>query len=250
MKQFLLTPAMGKRLIAKALAKHPVIEEVLAGGTLVIVAGTTNGYVAEEILAGLHQAEGFTRMGFRRGLTVAPGFDISNVGAKFAGDVIVRDGQARWDQTIFDVADELGSRDVILKGANAVNLVDGQAAVYIGHPQAGTALAAISAAAGRRTRLLVPVGLEKRVSVDLGEAALALNDPAAEGPRLLPLPGEVFTEIEALEQLTGAQAELVAGGGIYGAEGCVFLAAWGQDGQLAAAEELVRSLEGEPPCQA
>ena len=41
--------------------------------TLVIIAGTTNGYVAEEILASLGQGEGFTRKGFRRGTTVAPG---------------------------------------------------------------------------------------------------------------------------------------------------------------------------------
>jgi hypothetical protein len=43
MEQFLITPAAGKRLIAKALAKHPAINEALASGTIVIIAGTTNG---------------------------------------------------------------------------------------------------------------------------------------------------------------------------------------------------------------
>ena len=53
MKQVILTPAMGKRLIGVALVEHPAVKRVLAGGTLVIVAGTTNGYVAEEILRSL-----------------------------------------------------------------------------------------------------------------------------------------------------------------------------------------------------
>jgi hypothetical protein len=50
MKQFLLTPAAGKRLIAKAMAAHPAVKAAISSGTLAIIAGTTNGYVAEEIL--------------------------------------------------------------------------------------------------------------------------------------------------------------------------------------------------------
>ena len=56
MKQFILTSSMGKRLIGRALAAHPDVRGVLKRGTLVIVAGTTNGYAAEEILRGAGQA--------------------------------------------------------------------------------------------------------------------------------------------------------------------------------------------------
>ena len=75
MKQFCVTPSMGKRLIGKAMAKHLHVRKVLDKGTLVIMAGTTNGYVAEEVLSALGQgqADGFSRQGFRRGMTVAPG---------------------------------------------------------------------------------------------------------------------------------------------------------------------------------
>ncbi|MGB9837450.1 hypothetical protein [Methanothermobacter sp.] len=38
--------------------QHPDLERVLEDGTLVIIAGTTNGYIAEEILAGIGE-EGF-----------------------------------------------------------------------------------------------------------------------------------------------------------------------------------------------
>jgi ATP-dependent protease Clp ATPase subunit len=69
MKQFLITPSAGKRLIAKTLANHPAIRKALKNGTIVIVAGTTNGYVAEEILNMLGVND-FSRKHFFRGITV------------------------------------------------------------------------------------------------------------------------------------------------------------------------------------
>ncbi len=47
MLQFMLTPAAGKRLIGKGMVAHPAIQATLKKGTIAIVAGTTNGYVAE-----------------------------------------------------------------------------------------------------------------------------------------------------------------------------------------------------------
>ncbi|MBL7133623.1 MAG: hypothetical protein ISS78_05950, partial [Phycisphaerae bacterium] len=90
MKQFVVTPAMGKRLIGKAVAAHPAVQAVLKKGTLVIVAGTTNGYVAEEILAATNQGEGFSRRGFRRGMVTPPGRQGPKI--DFPGDVVLVDG--------------------------------------------------------------------------------------------------------------------------------------------------------------
>jgi hypothetical protein len=42
MKQLVLTPAAGKRLIGKAMSVHPEIKQVLKKGTLVIVAGNSS----------------------------------------------------------------------------------------------------------------------------------------------------------------------------------------------------------------
>ena len=68
MKQFVLTPAAGKRLIGKGMAQHEAIKKVLKKGTLVIIAGTTNGYVAQEILKGLGCKKEFLRDHFYRGI--------------------------------------------------------------------------------------------------------------------------------------------------------------------------------------
>jgi len=245
MKQFTVTTAAGKRLIGKALAASPEIQAVLAKGTLVIIAGTTNGYVAEEILAALGQGEGFTREGFRRGVTVAPGNKAGTF--DFPGDVVIVDGEWQRGKTILDVADDLKEGDIVLKGANAFDPY-GNPAVQIGHHSGGTILAAVPAVIGRRVRLVVPVGLEKRVMEDINDLALLVNAPGGSGPRLYPMPGEIFTEIDAITSLTGAEVHLVAAGGICGAEGSYWFGITGTEEEVEAAGELIRSVAKEPPC--
>jgi len=251
-RQFALTPAAGKRLIAKALAVHPHIHDVLKSGTLVIVAGTTNGYAAEEILAARGGAEDFSRRRFFRGITLPPSRPTTGAGrlpdeSEFPGDVVLEKGVWRKGKTIFDVVDGLQEGDVILKGANAVDLSARRAAILIGHPKAGTIGAAIQAAAGRRVRLILPVGLEKRIPGNLDGLAVLLNSPGASGARLFPVPGGlVFTELDAIALLTGADAELAAAGGVGGAEGSVWLAVCGSRDQLDKAEESIRSVASEP----
>src|SRR4030042_1403232 len=130
------------------------------------------------------------------------------------GDVVLEKGVWRTGKTIFDVVDGLKEGDVILKGANAVDLCARRAAILIGHPKAGTIGAAILAAAGRRVRIILPVGLEKRIAGNLDGLALMLNSPGVKGSRLFPGPGGiVFTELDAIALLTGADAELAAAGG-------------------------------------
>jgi hypothetical protein len=247
MKQLCVTPAMGKRLIGMGMASHPEITRVLEKGTLVIIAGTTNGYVAEEILTSLGQAEGFYREGFRRGMHVPPGFGVPE--APFPGDMVIRDGACQKGKTIAEVAGQLQEGDIVLKGANAFD-PRGQAAVQVGSTDGGTILAALHAIIGRRVQLIIPVGLEKRVFADVNVLASRVNAPGTEGPRLLPMPGRIFTELDAIDLLTGAHAQLIAAGGIYGAEGAAWLGISGTDDAVAAALNLIESLADEPPCRA
>ncbi|MDI6644810.1 MAG: hypothetical protein QME14_07100 [Methanobacteriaceae archaeon] len=254
MNQFLITPAMGKRLIAKALLKHPYIMEALKSKTLAIIAGTTNGYVAEEILKSIGQVEGFNRQRFFRGLVTPPEISRSSTGrlkdvTGFPGDVIIREGV--WDKgkTIFDVVDNLKRGDVILKGANALDPARREAAIYIGDPRGGTILTALQSVVGRRVKLILPVGLEKRVFEDLHQISLKLNDPSQTGPRMLTVSGEVFTEIDAIKQLTGCSADLIAGGGVSGAEGSVWLLLEGSKEDLLSAKKLLDSVSGEKQFQ-
>jgi hypothetical protein len=252
MKQYFLTVAMGKRLIGKAMAEHPAVKTALKNGTVVIVAGTTNGYVAEEILLSIGQAADFSRKRFIRGITLPPGYKITAAGrladeSKFPGDVVITGGVPQTGKTIDEVASGLKEGDVIIKGANALDVLRKRAAIIIGNPQGGTIAVALSAVIGRRVQLILPVGLEKRISGDIDQLANQVNSPGANGYRLLPVPGEVVTEIEALKLLTGAKAEMLAAGGVSGAEGGVWLNLEGSPEQMLKSEKLLQSISSEPP---
>lgn len=243
--QMVLTVAMGKRLIARGLMADPAVRSTMSSGRLLIVAGTTNAYVAEEAMRVLGAEAEFDPRAFRRGVTLAPGAKPTPGQAAF--DLLIDRGEVRMDRTVFDIAPELGEGDMILKGANALHLPTGEAGVLIGHPQGGTMMPILSAVVGRRVQLTVPVGLEKRVEKPIARLSALVGAAGAEGPRLCPIPGRVYTELDALRSLTGASAELLAAGGALGAEGAVYLAVTGEEDQLEAARALSRMLRDEPP---
>ena len=234
-ERYLLPPAAGKRLIARGLAASAPIKEALASHTLVIIAGTTNGCVARELLGPDFSSEDFFRGSLGPATERGP----------FPGDVVLRKGAWEQGKEIFDVIESLGPGDVILKGANALDYPSRQAAVLIADPRGGTILCALEAVIGRRTELIVPVGLEKRVYGDLSASARQVNAPGETGWRLFPLPGRVYTEIEALHTLAGVTAHLIAAGGINGFEGAVLLRAEGSPEELARARKHVDDCGGQ-----
>ena len=91
------------------------------------------------------------------------------------------------------------------------------------------------------------MGLEKRVNGDLNSLSQKFNAPGAGGYRLLSVQGEVFTEIEALKVLTGAEVELIAAGGVCGAEGACWIAVTGEEEQEEFAEQIIASVADESP---
>lgn len=251
MKQALITPAAGKKLIAKALTQHPAIQTALKTGTLIIIAGTTNGYLATEILQTLGIKD-FSTKRFFRGINLPPNQPVTKEGrladeSQFNGDVIITKGVWQKDKTLAEVAPSLTQGDCIVKGANALDLENKQAAILIGHPQAGTVALSIPAVFGRRVKLIIAVGLEKRITGNLNTLAEKLARPDAEGYRLLPIPGEVFTELDAIKLLSGASAEMIAAGGVCGAEGACMLALSGSKEQEEAAQKIIDSVAAESP---
>jgi len=246
-KQYLLTTQAGKKLIAKSFVHIPEIQKALKEKTIVIIAGTTNGYIAEELLSYTGQSGDFTAKGFYRGITLPPAYANDAQKPEFPGDVVIEKGVYIKGKTIFDVADSLDKGDIILKGANAVDLVNRKAGVLIGHPKGGTIQAALTAVIGKRAVLYIPVGLEKRVYGDMDELAAIMNSPNAAGPRLMPVTGNIITELDAIHIMTGASARLVAAGGICGAEGSCYIAVTGSEEQVSRASEIIDSVKYEPP---
>jgi hypothetical protein len=248
--QYVLTPQAGKRLIGKALAKRIMASEAFAKGSVLIVGGTTNGYLAEELSLAMGRGP-FDKRRFFRGITTPPSVRTDGAGrlegASFAGDILIDKGEWVEGKTIFDVTGSLRAGDIIVKGANAIDLSVRRGGVLIGHPEGGTVVAAIQAAIGRRARIIVAAGLEKRVEGSLDDIARLLNDPKTKGFRFMPIPGELYTEIDAILELSGAEARLVSAGGVAGAEGAVWLHLSGAEASLAAAKALLAEASAEPP---
>lgn len=247
MAQVTLTVNMGKRLIAKGITEREDIKKALKDNTIVIIAGTTNGYVAEELLKKIGETR-FDRNTFFRGVTIPHGTNINElIGKPFniasVKDVVIEKGKWIKDKTIYDVIETLKEGDIVLKGANAVDLANKKAAVLIEHPKSGTSGVIVPAVIGRRIKLIIPVGVEKRIIGDIDKIALKVNQHETESSRLFPLPGEVFTELDALKVLADVDAEIMAAGGVFGAEGAVRLLLTGEKKKIEKAISLIESLK-------
>lgn len=244
-KSFVLTVAESKRLIARALKRHPLIINALNTGILAIAKGTTNSYIVEELME-----EGIDRTDYCTGVTKpARGAEDAHTANKLP-DVVLRDGHRLEGVSATEIVKEMGPGDVFIKGANALNYEKREAGILIGHPSGGTIGAAIGTVVSRRATLMIPVGLEKSIPGDLHDLYRAMARAGSEGsgPMLWPVDGEVFTEVEALQLvMSGGSAAPIAAGGIAGAEGSVRIAVWGSSEHVSRAEAAVNDILGEPP---
>lgn len=242
-KQIFLSPSAGKKLIALALAQDASVLEAMEKHTVLVVAGTTNAYLAEELLARLGDTD-FEKYRFFRGIIRREGIPESL--GKLEGDVIIRKGERIRGKSIHDVADEMKAGDMIFKGANAVHLATGESAILAGNPTSGTMGPIYRAAVGRRVRVIVPVGVEKRVEQPIHELCQIVNRAQASGLRLAPSVGMAYTELDAIRNLTGANPHLIAAGGVCGCEGSAFFQCEGTGEQLEKLEYWLHQVSSTP----
>ncbi len=242
-KSFVLTVAESKRLIARALKKHPAIIGALNRGIVAVAKGTTNSYVAEELLG-----EALHKPHYCTGVTLpACGAEEVETANKLP-DVVLKQGERVQNVSATEVVEQMGPGDVFIKGANALNYDTRQAGILIGHPSGGTIGAAIGTVVARRATLLIPVGLEKNIPGDLHELYRDLAGAAdnGEGPTLWPVDGEIFTEVEALQLcMSGGRAAPIAAGGVAGAEGSVRMSVFGGPEHIQRAEGAIEDVRGE-----
>ena len=237
--QVFFSVAAGKQLIAEGLASRADIQEALREHTVVVIMGTTNGYLAEELLK-LTGSEGFDKRGFFRGNTRPAGRKLS--AAQSETDLVIVKGEVRRDLTIYDVVNDLKKGDVIFKGVNALHYESGTAGILIGDAMSGTILPSTGVAVGRRVRLIHPAGLEKRVEKPIYELAREVNRPDVPGLRLFPTAGTLYTELEAMQDLFQVKAELISAGGIGGYEGGIWYLCEGEADGIAKLKETAKRL--------
>jgi hypothetical protein len=242
--EVVLTVAESKRLIAKGVASLPFVRQRMEEGIIVVTTGSTNGCIYEELTG-----QRIDRRGYLSGRTT-PAKGRGSWKVEAIPDLVLVNGQPDRNLDRFSALERMKAGDVYVKGANALNYAVGVAGVTIGHPTGGTVGGSLGAIVGRKLRLLIPVGLEKEVPFDIAEASALLAEPDEQMGTihsLWPISGHVFTEVEALEELSGVQAYPVAAGGIAGAEGGLRLLLVGPNDAVKQAVELVESILGEEP---
>lgn len=246
-----LTPAESKRLIAKAVVKLPTVQRALESGRLIISMGTTNAFIAEELLGQPVSKYNFTAgyVSARLDQTeeverILPFIWKGGQVYEVPTEEIYAQGPTRG--TLMD----FGAGDVFIKGANAVDPF-GNAAVFTGNNTGGTCGGHMGVLWARGCHVVVPVGLEKLVpSVVLaskkgGVERLKYSTGLKVGVWPI-VNGEVITEIQAFQVLCGVKATHVGSGGIGGGEGSVILILEGRDEDVARAFEFVETIKGEP----
>jgi len=245
-----LTSSESKRLIGKAVAKMDVVNRALKQGSIIIGVGTTNSFVAEEITG-----RKIDRNHFSAGIITPQGLGITSP-SKRLYPLLVRRGEISLvkPSDLRKICDELSSKDVIIKGANALDF-QRNAGVITLDPSGGTMGAIWNAINNRGVKLVVPVGLEKMipglipdVKKKLEEGKVKIWKQMGVPPnKVYLLPGEVVTEIEAFRILSNVEATPMAAGGIGGAEGSITLLIEGNEESVKKAWEIASQVKGEPP---
>lgn len=248
---FVFTPAESKRLIGKAVARMEEVKRAKEQNKILIGHGSTNVFVAEEILGKEKFSELQNRNSYLSGV-ILRGILCTTLGEEKPPILVLNRGNIEPPAaTMADMLKDFGRDSIFIKGANAVD-IEGNAAAFMAHPEGGTIGWAIGTILARGIRLIVPVGLEKLIpsvkrAVSLcGQQTFDYCQGLNVG--LIPLTGaKVVTEVEALRILAGAESFQVASGGCSGSEGAVTLVAEGETAMVKKAIQIVEAIKGEPP---
>lgn len=241
-RQFVLTVAESKRLIAKAVVALPEVQRAMKDGTVVVATGTTNAYVLEELWG-----RKIDKRCYRSGITTPdePERSPEPQGKKIP-DVVFVKGKVESKYDRVNAVEDMKKGDVYIKGANVLNYDDNVAGILIGGMDGATIGNTIGHIIGKQIQLIIPVGLEKLTYEDINELHLIASEEDYEGPRMWPITGTIVTEIEAVAILAGVDAYHYSAGGIAGAEGAVRILVEGTDEEVEETLELVKSIKGEP----
>lgn len=240
-----LTVSEGKRLIAKGIARHPLVKQKLDSGIIIITRGTTNTYIAEE-LARLKTSHGSFVTG---NMTPAKGKQV-DFGADKVPEIILVNGK-QVEMSYPDALAALKKDDIVFKGGNLLNYEKKQAAVTAAAKDGGTVgkLQPYTSGEGQG-HLIVPIGLEKEVGGDLKEYEAILSQDVKKVnfiPKIVVHKNaEIFTEIEAIKLFGDVKVVPFASGGIAGREGGKSLAIYGDSLEVDKVLDIVSRIQGEP----
>ncbi len=239
--QFTLTVTEGKRLIAKGIASLPEVRRALEEGMILLKGGTTVSALSEELCGRPLRISG----------RITPRGAVSSGSASVeeAHSLLLRKGvPEKADGRLAEIGREMGPEDVAVCGANLVDR-EGCAAMMAGRDLCGEPGSVIPALEAEGVLCIVAAGLEKFSPFSVRESCHFAGRKASSWAMgmavgLVPVPGRVFSEMEALASLGAARCMLVGRGGLSGAEGASTFVVEGEKERLKEILTLIRSLKG------
>lgn len=244
--QFSLTSSESKRLIGKSVSQHPKVKKALKSGIVAIGLGSTNAFVIEEILKKKIEKERYVA-GFvdDKGPCVVPA-------SKRLPEVVLENGKIVEEKSS-EIVKRMKADDVFIKGANALDF-DGIAGVMMASETGGTVAEVLGIIKARGINLIMPIGLEKLIPYSINEvsnaAGIFKTDYSLGIPvGVMPVAGEVITEIEALE-IFGVSAIVVGSGGLGDGEASKVFQIEGEEKEVKRVINVIRKLKGEKRVEA
>lgn len=244
---FTLTSAESRRLIAKAVVQMPEVKRAWESAYLLLAGGTTNAFIAQELLDDKSIEPGRCTVGLSTNGLLC----VTNPDSRKSFPNVFWKGEAS-DKTLAEALADFHADTVVIKGANAVD-PEGYVGVITAGFDGGTIPRIIGPVTSKGLKYITPVGLEKLVpSVRKAAAAIGAThidiSMGADCGMYCLANTTVVTEIEAVKQMFHVDATLVCCGGVGGNEGAVTLAADGEEQDVKAlVEYLEREIKGEPP---
>ena len=237
-----LPPAAAKRLIARGVAALPQLRRALEQGLVVVTLGTTNAYVAEELLGRPVDKAAHCAGYIGRELAVVP--------AERRGRELVLERGRPVELSPEEVLARLKAGDVIIKGGNVLD-PDGVCGVFMASGTGGTVGRYVAAALARGVEIVIPISRIKSIHRRVADLARELGAQRVRATGLpvglYPLVGTVVTETEAASLLYGVEATHIASGGVGAGEGAVVLLLSGEEEKVDRAFREIEALAREEP---
>jgi len=240
--QFTLCAAQRKWLIAACLEKSGLLRPALENGR-VLFKGSSTVSCLTRLLGGppLRLCGRISRSGAR--------------GAREDGDgahlLLCERGEWRnVDEEIGEILPALGPEDLFVTGANAID-AHGHAAMLIGGAGGGAYGKVLPYIYAGGIRTLILTASDKLIPGNLDELYPQVSPKKCSfsygmGCGLMPVPGEIITETQALSLFADVKALILAAGGYTGAEDSVLIQAWGGAEAIQAVLDLVEQVKQYP----
>lgn len=240
--QFTLCGAQSKWLIARCVFESSLLTPYLGSGKIMFKGSSTVSCLTR-LLAGtpMRICGRMTTNGMKGSLQASEG----------AHMMLYEQGNLQnVDSCVEATAKSLGSGDLFVTGANALDCY-GHAALLIGSPSGGSYGACLSSLYTEGVKTLILSSVLKLIPGDLTALYSIVSRKKCDfsygmACGLLPIPGEVITETQAIQSFSGAEAVVFAKGGHSGAEDAVAIQIRGSLEQIEKVLSLVEEVKAIP----